>query len=186
MKRPKLLDTFCKAGGAGMGYHKAGFEVVGVDIEPKPNYPFKFIQADAIEYTLKHGHKYDVVHGSPPCQGYSKSTAPQKKLGKVYPDMVSEVREAFLATNRPYIIENVPQAPIRADIVLVGNMFGLNVIRKRHFETNFFILQFHQLRSYGKLVLNYVVFTGNAPRTGHQNTGMEKQRSVKHGLLQWE
>ena len=139
--KPKLLDLFCKAGGAGVGYHRAGFEVVGVDIEPQPNYPFKFIQADAIHYLLEHGHEYVIVHASPPCQKWTCSTATQRKKGKKYLDLITATRNALLYTGKPYIIENVPQAPIHPDIVLMGHMFGLKVLRKRHFETSFFMLQ---------------------------------------------
>jgi DNA (cytosine-5)-methyltransferase 1 len=140
--KPILLDTFCKAGGAGMGYHKAGFEVIGVDIEPQPNYPFEFIQADAIEFMYARGHEFDAVHGSPPCQKYSVSTAQFRKAGKIYADLVEETRAALLKTGKPFIIENVPQAPVRPDIVLQGNMFGLPIIRRRHFELSFFMLQY--------------------------------------------
>lgn len=141
MKRPKLLDTFCKAGGAGMGYYRAGFDIVSVDIEPQPNYPFEFIQADAIEYIKENGHLYDITHASPPCQKYTPSTAQFRQKGKEYPDLVNSTRQALESTNKPYIIENVPGAPIRNDIVLTGESFGLKVIRKRHFELSFFMLQ---------------------------------------------
>lgn len=137
----KILDAYCKAGGAGVGYHKAGFEVVGIDIEHQKNYPFEFIQGDAIEYILKHGHEYDAIHTSPPCQLYSRSTAPQRAIGKTYPDLVEPTRQALLKVGKPWVMENVPQAPVRPDVILTGNMFGLHVLRKRHFELSFFMLQ---------------------------------------------
>ena len=139
--KPKLLDLYCKAGGAAMGYYKAGFEVVGVDIEPQPNYPFKFIKADAIHYVIEYGHEYDIIHASPPCQKYSNSTALFRANGKEYADLVAVTRKALQFVNKPFVIENVPGAPIRNDIVLMGHMFGLKVLRKRHFETSFFVLQ---------------------------------------------
>lgn len=137
----KLLDLYCGGGGAGMGYHRAGFEVVGVDINPQPNYPFTFIQADALEYVAAHGHEYDAIHASPPCQQYSISTSFAKQKGATYSDLVTPTRELLDVTGKPYIIENVPGAPIRPDITLVGYIFGLKVIRRRLFELNFFCLQ---------------------------------------------
>ncbi|HEV2342688.1 MAG TPA: hypothetical protein VGS97_01225 [Actinocrinis sp.] len=74
-RRPRLLDLFCKAGGAGAGYHRAGFDVTGVDIVPQPRYPFAFIQADALDYLAQHGHEFDAIHASPPCQRYATPSA---------------------------------------------------------------------------------------------------------------
>lgn len=89
--RPRLLDLFCGAGGAGMGYHRAGFDVMGVDIKPQPRYPFDFIQGDALEYCREHGHEFDVIHASPPCQAYSQAALAQRNRGKQYPDRKSVV-----------------------------------------------------------------------------------------------
>lgn len=131
----KLLDLYCKAGGAGMGYHRAGYEVTGVDIEPQPKYPFKFIQADAIAYLLEFGHLYDVIHASPVCKRYSSIT---KTAGTAdnHPDQVAELRNVLKAIGKPYVIENVEGAPLFNPLMLCGTMFGLNVIRHRLFETN--------------------------------------------------
>lgn len=140
--KPKLLDLFCKAGGAGMGYQRAGFDVTGIDIAPQKHYPFTFIQADAIEYVLKYGHLYDVIHASPPCQNASKSTAIAKSRGKTYPDLIPVTRAALEKFKIPTIIENVPGAIIRPDVIMRGTMFNLKVLRKRIFEVNnCFILQ---------------------------------------------
>lgn len=133
MNKPLLLDTFCKAGGTSMGYHRAGFEVVGVDIEPQKRYPFEFHQADAIEFIKKYGKDFDVIAGSPPCQDYT----PLKALtGKTYPRLIRATREAMQVTGKPYIIENVKGARFELDnpIMLCGTMFGLRVIRHRYFE----------------------------------------------------
>ena len=92
----RLLDVFCGAGGAGMGYHRAGFEVVGVDIVNQPRYPFTFIQADALEYCATHGHEFDVIHASPPCQAWSKETAMQYR--GTHPKIIEPTREALEAT----------------------------------------------------------------------------------------
>lgn len=159
--KPLLLDTFCKAGGAGTGYHKAGFKVVGVDREPQKNYPFEFIQADAIEFISNRGNEFDFIHASPPCQLYSKSTAQTRKAGKIYPDLVAQTREALVKTGKPYVIENVQQAPIRSDVVLTGNMFGLHVLRKRIFELSFFMLQYPPIPEFRKVGIEISSLYGN-------------------------
>lgn len=141
-KTYKLLDLCCCAGGAAMGYHQSGFKVTGVDIKKQPNYPFKMVVADAVAYLRKHGHKYDAFHASPPCQKWSCSTSLAQSKGKEYPDIIAPIRDELEKLGKPYIIENVMQAPIRPDIVLCGYMFGLKVIRNRKFELgNWFCLQ---------------------------------------------
>jgi DNA (cytosine-5)-methyltransferase 1 len=135
--KPRLLDLFCGAGGCSVGYHRAGFDVVGVDIAPMPRYPFPFVQADALEYVEQHGHEFDVIHASPPCQAYSV-TANMPWVGE-YPKLIDPVRELLIATRKPYIIENVPGAPLNG-ITLCGTMFGLKLFRHRLFETSFFML----------------------------------------------
>ncbi len=120
-----------------MGYHQAGFEVVGVDIEPQKNYPFKFIQADALELLSDRGilSAFDAIHASPPCQAYANVTN-WRGSGENHPDMVSDTRDALEVTGLPYIIENVSEAPIRRDFYLCGSMFGIKVRRHRAFETS--------------------------------------------------
>lgn len=144
----KLLDLCCGAGGAAMGYYKAAqdlglkIEITGIDIKPQPNYPFKFIQADAVAYFAKNHKKYTHFHSSPPCQKYTNSTAQYRKQGYQYADILEAIKQAFYAQVKPAIIENVRQAPIRPDVVLIGYMFGLKVIRRRHFElVNWFMIQ---------------------------------------------
>lgn len=135
----RLLDLFCCAGGAAMGYHRAGFdEIVGVDIKPQSNYPFKFVQGDALEYAEKYGWMFDAIHASPPCQEYS-TTKHLPNVGS-YPKLVELSRKALIATSKPYVIENVPGAPLENPVRLCGLHFGLKVIRWRHFETNPFLL----------------------------------------------
>jgi DNA (cytosine-5)-methyltransferase 1 len=130
-----VLDTYCCGGGMAMGYYLAGFEVVGVDIDPQPNYPFPFVQGDAVEFIKEHGHEYDLIHGSPPCQDYSNLNAYNKKS---YPRLIGPTRDAMVATGQPYVMENVEIAGIELidPITLCGPMFGLNVYRHRVFETN--------------------------------------------------
>lgn len=125
-RRPRLLDLFCCEGGAGVGYHRAGFEVVGVDINPQPRYPFEFHQADALEYLAEHGHEFDVIHASPPCQAYSDLKSSWNASGD-HPELIEPVREALVALGKPYIIENVEGAPMRNCFRLCGSMFGLGI-----------------------------------------------------------
>ncbi len=147
MTAPRLLDLFCGAGGAAMGYHRAGFEVVGVDIEPQPHYPFEFIQASWDEPLMvlpglweREGVDY-VIHASPPCQAYSTMT---KKWGRSeeHPDLVEPVREHLQLIGAPYVIENVVGAPLVDPLMLCGSMFGLGdnfgrqLRRHRVFESN--------------------------------------------------
>lgn len=139
----RLLDLFCKAGGAAVGYHRAGFdEIVGVDIEPQSRYPFKFVQADALEYVAEHGAEFDVIHASPPCQAYSVT---RSLHDNEYPDLVDVTRSALERAGVPYVIENVVGAPLRTVVILCGTMFdGLRVYRHRLFESNVLIPQpFH-------------------------------------------
>jgi DNA (cytosine-5)-methyltransferase 1 len=156
--RPRLLDLFCCAGGAAKGYHDAGFEVVGVDLAPQPNYPYEFIQGDALDFLRRYlqaatmndvhevlkrkGWGIDAVHASPPCQHYC-TLAAQNKLD--YPDLVGPTRELLLELGLPYVIENVTRAPLIDPVVLCGTMFGgLRVLRHRGFETNWPLAQpFH-------------------------------------------
>ncbi len=130
----RLLDLFCGAGGCAVGYHQAGFtNITGVDIVSMPRYPFRFIQADALEYLARHGQEFDVIHASPPCQAYSV-TAPLSSGN--HPALVGQIRLALYETGRPYIIENVPGAPLMNPLMLCGTMFGLGVLRHRLFECN--------------------------------------------------
>lgn len=121
-----------------MGYHRAGFtEIVGVDIKPQKNYPFEFVQGDALEYAAAHGHEFDAIHASPPCQEYSLAAQQWRILGKEYPDLVGKTREALKKTGKPYVIENVQGAPLVNPVVLNGAYFGKNLRRTRLFETSF-------------------------------------------------
>ncbi|MCR6712900.1 MAG: DNA cytosine methyltransferase [Demequina sp.] len=157
--RPRLLDLFCCAGGAGMGYHRAGFEVVGVDIDEQPNYPFEFIRSDALKLDPEFVASFDAVHASPPCQSYS-DLARRNGNAHMWPRLIEPVREMLRATGLPYVIENVEGAPLRNPAVLCGTMFPpLRVIRHRLFEANFEI----PLPPHGKHPL---VFTHDK-RKGH-------------------
>lgn len=118
-----------------MGYYRAGFDVIGVDIKPQPRYPFTFVQADALEYVAaQHGHEFDAIHASPPCQAYSKT---QRIRGNEHLDLIAATRAVLQAAGKPYVIENVPGAPLLNPVVLVGSMFGLRTMRSRLFECSF-------------------------------------------------
>lgn len=134
-KRPLLLDLFSGAGDCAMGYYRAGFDVVGVDNRPQPHYPFRFIQADALLYLYAQGRKYDAVHASPPCQGYSKLRFLPHVKGKEYPMLVGQTLELLRDCGRPWVVENVEGAPLEG-IVLCGAMFGLRVYRHRLFQAS--------------------------------------------------
>ena len=130
--RPRLLDLFCGAGGAAMGYHRAGFDVVGVDIKPQKHYPFEFHQADALTYPME---GFDALHASPPCQRYSAATRVHG-IDRVesHPDLIVATRDRLRASGAPYVIENVVGAPLRDPLMLCGSMFDLAVRRHRLFE----------------------------------------------------
>lgn len=114
-----------------MGYHRAGFDVVGVDIEPQPNYPFEFVQADAIEYLMRDGKRFDAIHASPPCQAYSNAA---KIMKQKHPELIEATRAAMPA--KPWVIENVEGSPLIDPIMLCGGMFGLGTYRHRLFESS--------------------------------------------------
>jgi len=131
----RLLDLFCGAGGAAMGYHLAGFKVVGVDIKPQKHYPFEFHCADAFAFLEKHGHEFDVIHASPPCQAYSAVT-PAKHREKCSFSTLPMIRQMMIEFQKPFVLENVPGSEhlMLSPICLCGSMFGLRVWRHRFFE----------------------------------------------------
>lgn len=141
--KPRLLDLFCGACGAAMGYHRAGFDVAGVDIRPQPNYPFEFHQDDAFDVfdRISSGHhmswidQFDAIHASPPCQAYSVANNIHGR--KDHPELIEAARGLLQETGLPYVIENVPGAPLIDPVTICGLSVGLNVKRHRLFETNF-------------------------------------------------
>lgn len=131
MTRPRLLDLFCGAGGAAMGYHRAGFDVVGVDINPQPRYPFEFHQDDVFNYLSVAPWDWDAVHASPPCQDHT-TIGPRIDHGTGW--MLDATRQVLAQIGLPWVIENVGAAAMRADFLLCGSMFGLRTYRHRRFE----------------------------------------------------
>jgi DNA (cytosine-5)-methyltransferase 1 len=149
--RPRLLDFFCGAGGCSMGFHRAGFEVVGVDIEPQPNYPFEFHEGDALvalggpnrsPYRPRVGLRirdFDAIHASPPCQAYTTMAQKHAETQAEHPALIAETRALLQATGLPYVIENVCGARRELDhpVMLCGRALGLGVARHRLFECSF-------------------------------------------------
>lgn len=145
---PRLLDLFCGAGGAGMGYHRAGFDVVGVDIKPQPRYPFTFVEGDALEFAATWADTFDAIHASPPCQGYLNEhfrVTPSGHVRKEHPKLIAATRNLLCRHGRPYVIENIESArrQMIRPITLCGTSFGLTVKRHRCFETSFVVLAPH-------------------------------------------
>ena len=140
--KPALLDLFCCEGGAGTGYTRSGFAVVGIDLKPQPRYPFEFHQGDALEYLREHGGEFDAIHASPPCQSYSRA---MRHMATPQPMLIDTVRDLLRASGKPWIIENVKGSPLANctelygahGVELCGTMFGLRVYRHRIFETSF-------------------------------------------------
>jgi len=205
VRRPLLLDLFCGAGGAAMGYHRAGFDVIGVDIDPQPDYPFPFIQDDVMEWMLRPHHLlgptfYDpsAIHASPPCQRYS-DLARRNGNADEWPDLVPRVRRLLEMAGLPYVIENVEGAPLIDPVMLCGTMFPeLAVIRHRLFETNWPLMApsvhpkhplvfTHDKRKahYGKLDqdTSYVQVTGGGNATiANKRRAMGMPWANNHGL----
>ncbi|MFZ2252642.1 MAG: DNA cytosine methyltransferase [Minisyncoccia bacterium] len=171
--RPRLLDLFCCAGGAGMGYARAGFDVTGVDIVNRPRYPFTFVQADVMTLDPDWIAGFDAIHASPPCQGY---TALRHAPGaKGAPLLIDAVRGLLTASGRPWIIENVEEArwAMRDPLTLCGTMFGLEaegheLRRHRLFEASFALTAPSPCQHSDRPVIG--VYGGHARR-----------RSSKHG-----
>jgi len=179
----KLLDLYCKAGGASKGYQLAGFEVVGVDIKKQKRYPFKFIQADCLELMkdMEFLRSFDVIAASPPCQTHSITqhlrNAQGKSTDKI--DLIPQTREALIASGRPYVIENVPGSPLVNPIQMCGSSFGLKVRRHRLFESN---LQLKgsvcNHKEQGKPVGIYGSMRDEIPNGGHTAKSIEQAREA--------
>lgn len=178
----RLLDLFSCAGGAGAGYAAAGFEVVGVDIDPQPRYPFTFFQADAIEFVTEHGHEFDVIHASPPCQAFSKTKTLHTNE---HPDLIEPTRAALRATGKPYVIENVIGAPLLDPIKLDGRHFAmtapdvdgvpLKLVRPRLFESNI------ALTAPATMTANSHLFTASAYGAGGGWTPRHRDNPDRRG-----
>jgi DNA (cytosine-5)-methyltransferase 1 len=186
-KRPRALDLFCGAGGASMGLFLAGFDVVGVDIEDQPEYPFEFVQGDALTYPVD---GFDFVWASPMCQRYSAAT---RQTGKPsdYPEQIGPTRDRLRAANIPHVIENVLGAPLLSPIMLCGAMFDLGVVRHRLFECSFPVLAPLHGKHKGSLVTGeYVTVAGNGgvpawTMKERERRGLPRHREKEYTLETW-
>jgi DNA (cytosine-5)-methyltransferase 1 len=187
---PKLLDLFCGGGGASMGYHLAGFEVTGVDIVRKKNYPFTFIKANAMDLLndLEFLNQFDVIHASPPCQVYTSARHLMKAQGKKTskPDLLADVRKALEAWGGTYVIENVVGAPM-GGVIVCGSSFGLKVRRHRKFESNKPLeTQKCNHRAQGRPVGVYGSMNDSIPKGGKTaSTLIEGQQAMGIDWLGW-
>jgi DNA (cytosine-5)-methyltransferase 1 len=163
--RPRLLDLFCCQGGAGEGYQRAGFDVTGVDIQRQPRNPHRFIEGDALGYLAAHADEYHAIHASPPCPLYSRVTGFHPGARDRHPDLVGPVRELLIASGKPWVMENVPGAPLRRDLVLCGEMFGLRVHRHRWFELSFLAM--------------------GMPHAPHRLKGAKTNGHIEDGYTRW-
>ena len=179
----KLLDLYCKAGGASKGYQLAGFEVVGVDIKKQKRYPYEFIQADCLELmkNMDFLRSFDVITASPPCQTHSITqhlrNAQGKSTDKI--DLIPQTREALIASGKPYVIENVPGSPLINPIKMCGSAFGLKVRRHRLFESNIQLTSsICNHKEQGKPVGIYGSMRDEIPKGGHTAKSIEQAREA--------
>lgn len=182
-ERPRILDLFCGAGGCSVGYERAGFGVEGVDIKPQPNYPFEFLQTDAVEHLrwmLRAGHewyvdRFDAIHASPPCQAHSALRSLWKD--RRHPDLIEPTRDLLERIGLPYVIENVPGAPVDNAITLCGSAFGLEangrqLRRHRLFECSFPVMAI-PCQHRGQPVGVYGHGGGGSMTRGYKGSGQE-------------
>ena len=174
--RPRLLDLFCGAGGSAVGYHRAGFDIVGVDNRHQKRYPFEFHQADALEFVAEHGHEFDAIHASPPCQAYTIAQNAARRA-HLHPDLVAATRDAIIMTGKPYMIENVPGAPLHNPVTICGLALGLRVKRHRLFESNVLIL----VPPCPSHDTDYFVIFGNEVRIRRTGKAAGRKNSIRDG-----
>lgn len=179
----KLLDLYSKAGGAAMGYHLAGFEVTGIDIKKQKRFPFTFMQADVLEVLqdLDYLRSFDVIAASPPCQTHSATkhlrNAQGKSTNKV--DLIPQTRAALIQSGKPYVIENVPGAPLLNPVRYCGSSFGLTVRRHRLFESNLSLQgSVCKHKEQGKPVGIYGSMRDEIPNGGHTAKTIEQAREA--------
>lgn len=185
----RILDICCGEGGAAMGYYRAAskvlassqIQIIGVDLRKQVNYPFGFIQADALNLDYEFLLSFDFIHASPPCKAFTRLY----KMSKHDTDKTFLPRTLLMleAAGKPYIVENVPQAPIRADIQLDGTMFGLNVLRRRIFQTNLKLPKYPCPTSYDENK-EIVTVAGNAATLKSMRRAMGISWMSKSGIVE--
>lgn len=163
---PLLLDLFCGGGGAGYGYAQAGFRVIGVDHKPQPNYPFEFILGDALLVGREIGRDFDAIHASPPCQAYTRARVLRGAgINTAHPDLVAPTRYLLRRLHRPYVIENVPGAPLLDPIELCGYALGIQLYRHRWFESSFpLVAPWHRPHDRAQAPLGRPAAAGEVPQ----------------------
>lgn len=179
----KLLDLYCKAGGASTGYAQAGFDVTGIDIKKQKRYPYTFIQADVLDVLqdLDYLRSFDVIAASPPCQTHSITkhlrVAQGKSTDKI--DLIPQTRAALIASEKPYVIENVPLAPLIDPVQFCGSSYGLMVRRHRLFESNLVLIgSVCNHKAQGKPVGVYGSMRDEIPNGGHTAKTIEQAREA--------
>lgn len=186
MTRPRLLDLFCGAGGAAEGYHRAGFTVVGVDINPQPRYPFEFIQADATTFALD---GFDAYHASPPCQDHSALASMAGQHGTGW--MLRHTLDRLTSTGRPWVVENVAGADMPGALVLCGSEFGLSadgrrLKRHRQFASNLLLMGAGGCTCAGEPIGGvYGTGGGGAMNRGYKLSARQARRAMGTPWMTW-
>lgn len=166
MTAPRLLDLFCGDGGAAAGYMAAGFDVTGIDVVHRRHYPGRFILGDALALSPHFIAQYDVVHASPPCQAYSHT---RHSHNRTHPELIEPTRALLLAAGIPYVIENVPEAPLRSPTVLCGAAFGLTAL---DVDGRPLFLRRHRLFESSSLLLSLPCQCAHYRRLGYKVAGV--------------
>lgn len=197
VNRPRILDLFSGAGGSAVGYHRAGFDVVGVDINPQPNYPFEFVQADALsilrgmrDYPTFSGEMwrpgyFAAIHASPPCTDHTELWSAHREGGTGW--MLAATLDLIQEIGLPYVVENVPGAPMPGAFTLCGRSLGLGALRRhRRFVSSHFMLvppcgcagQPTPIGVYGDLRANDRAVTRNQSGRVWMRAGIETARDL--------
>ncbi len=188
--RPRALDLFCKAGGASVGLHRAGFDVLGSDIADQPRYPFAFTRRDVLSFETRELRQFDFIWASPPCQRHSRATR-QTGNPEDHPNLIAPVRAMLKAAGVPYVIENVLNAPLIDPVMLCGAMFDLGVVRHRLFEFSWLVPQPAHPKHKGSLVTGeYVTVAGNGGVPAwtlreRERRGLPRHREGEYSLANW-
>lgn len=171
MTKPLLYDLYCGSGGSSMGFHRAGFRVIGIDNDPKVlrHYPFESICMDVFEFMRCYlGGEYEraaAFAASPPCQAYSRMRHLPWLRDRQYPALIPATREVLNATGVSWVIENVEDAPLLNGITLCGTMFGLPLYRHRKFESNILLMALTHKRH------EHVIFAGRNLNNRYSQSG---------------